>query len=490
MGIAMFTDVSRDYKDWDAISYVIETDFMSGFPDGTFRPYEKMALGDVCIVLSRLFPSERGKIRLSLEHWTLGYVVYCKEKGLLPDSISDPCGMCDAFVTNEQLGQTVALLEDRLDLTTSDIDRPCSELGSLSAPVTRISLAKALYALAKAANQTFCLLIDPSRYNEALRLLNKHREVEYYRYYKQFLSPDISHAYDILLSCSHENDYVAFSAMLKIAELKHAHFSSLTARDKIFHYTSLNVLQKLIQPGGRLRLSPIAYLNDPTEGTTGVELAERVMRDKAYGPFFTNWERRYLKGVFVASFIVHSSEDQQKNGSIPMWGNYGHDGKGCAISIDSAALGTTVYKVCYQEKDATGRPNDGFSRYLSDLSKLLDDYFETIRTGNEWKPEKDPVFVFAKDAIEQVCYLYKTAYYSYEEEARIIRFVPLRDAERTEEILDGEVFPRIYSELEQPLQISSVILGPKVAAPERVAVALANHGIDVENIYLSKIPYR
>ena len=68
--------------------------------------------------------------------------------------------------------------------------------------------------------------------------------------------------------------------------------------------------------------------------------------------------------------------------------------------------------------------------------------------------------------------------------------MPLRDAERTEEILDGEVFPRIYSELEQPLQISSVILGPKVAAPERVAVALANHGIDVENIYLSKIPYR
>ena len=486
----MFTDINRDYKDWDAISYVIEAGLMSGFPDGSFLPYGGITFGTFCMVLSRLFPPENGMIEFISGHWALGYVKYCKERNFFSDDIDDLYRMVDTQVTNKQLSQTIRYLSDRFKISSSVIDNLCHDIEMFDAFASRISLAKLLYHLAIAVSRIVCSLAESSKSYELLTLLNKHRKRGYYRNYKQLLPSDISHAYDVLLSYSHEDDQTAFYNMMKTSELKRAHFYQVASVDKIFHYTSLNVLQKLIQPGGRLRLSPIAYLNDPTEGTIGVELAESVMRNKAYGPFFTNWERRYLKGVFVASFIVHSSEDQQKNGSIPMWGNYGHDGKGCAISIDSAALGTTVYKVCYQEKDTTGRPNDGFSRYLSNLSKLLDDYFETIRTGNEWKPEKDPVFVFAKDAIEQVCYLYKTAYYSYEKEARIIRFVPLRDAERTEEILDGEVFPRIYSELEQPLQISSVILGPKVAAPERVAVALANRGIDVENIYLSKIPYR
>ena len=286
----MFTDINRDYKDWDAISYVIEAGLMSGFPDGSFLPYGGITFGTFCMVLSRLFPPENGMIEFISGHWALGYVKYCKERNFFSDDIDDLYRMVDTQVTNKQLSQTIRYLSDRFKISSSVIDNLCHDIEMFDAFASRISLAKLLYHLAIAVSRIVCSLAESSKSYELLTLLNKHRKRGYYRNYKQLLPSDISHAYDVLLSYSHEDDQTAFYNMMKTSELKRAHFYQVASVDKIFHYTSLNVLQKLIQPGGRLRLSPIAYLNDPTEGTIGVELAESVMRNKAYGPFFTNWD--------------------------------------------------------------------------------------------------------------------------------------------------------------------------------------------------------
>ena len=100
------------------------------------------------------------------------------------------------------------------------------------------------------------------------------------------------------------------------------------------------------------------------------------MSDKEYRDFFSNWGRQYLKGVFIASFILHSEEDEQKNGSIPMWENYGDRGKGCAITVDVSRLGDDVYKVYYQSKNDPDELNDELSNYCKALSRQLDEYLQ------------------------------------------------------------------------------------------------------------------
>lgn len=495
----MFTDVDKTNSNWKAISYVVDNHLMSGYSDGSFRPNEPITFGELCYILSQKFTSEEKffniLIQPDMEHWANRYIKCCKDEGILPKKYinKDP----DAGITNDELFRIfehLAILMELPVYTVANLHREIEH----KKKATRAVLAEYLYAIAFIPLELFshaiCFNIDKSRYDVVLKFLHTHQKYGYYDRYKHLLPPDVSHAYDTLLHHACIDECNALSHMMEMKKLKEKYFHQLPKGTKIFHYTSLNVLQKLIQPDGRLRLSPIAYLNDSTEGSLGLELAENVMRNKEYHGFFSNWERRYLKGVFVASFILHSTEDQQKNGNIPMWANYGNSGEGCAISIDSGALGADVYQVCYQNKDDANQTNDKFLGYLESLSEYLDNYLEEVKTAADYKInfnfENDSVFVFAKDSVEQVCYLYKISYYAYEEEARIVQFLSLRDAKREENVRDDEIFPRIYSELKEPLQISSVILGPKVAHPERVAVALANQGINADQIFLSKIPYR
>lgn len=493
----MFTDIDETGSDWNAISYVVNNHFMSGYSDGSFRPNEPINFGELCHILSRKFTSEKKffdiLIRPDMGHWADSYIGHCEDENIIPTEVGhkDP----DEEVTNYELFQVFEHLTLLMKLPINTASNLYHKI-KYAEKATRLILAEYLYTITFVPSEKLSYMVYShvycSRYDVALNLLHTHRQYGYYDRYKHLLPPDISHAYDTLLQCTCIDECDAFSRMMEMKNLKERYFYRLPRGTKIFHYTSLDVLQKLVQPDGRLRLSPIAYLNDPTEGSLGIELAENVMCNKEYGSFFSNWERRYLKGVFVASFILHSTEDQQKNGNIPMWANYGNSGEGCAISIDSGTLGADVYQVCYQNKDDADQTNDKFLGYLKSLSEHLDNYLNKVRTAAGYKIdfENDSVFVFAKDSVEQVCYLYKTSYYTYEEEARIVQFLSLRDAKREENVRDDEIFPRIYSELKEPLQISSVILGPKVVHPERVAVALANQGINADQIFLSKIPYR
>lgn len=492
----MFTDIDNTRRDWKAISYVIDNHLMSGYSDGSFRPNEVITLGELCQILARHFTSEDDYFLLIIQSdgGNKVYFEYCKTKGLIPANFSYK--NLEDTITNNELFQIFKYLTNLMKLPDSTITDVYSGIRSDVQEASRASVAQYIYAITflpfNKMVSSICFNIAQHNYNFVLTSLNTHQQYGYYDKYKHLLPPDVSHAYDTILHYTYIDECDAFSRMMEIKDLREKYFCQLSKDTKIFHYTSLDVLQKLIQPDGRLRLSPIAYLNDPTEGSLGLELAENVMRNKEYHGFFSNWERRYLKGVFVASFILHSTEDQQKNGNIPMWANYGNSGEGCAISIDSDTLGADVYQVCYQNKDDADQTNDKFLGYLKSLSEHLDNYLNKVRTAAGYKIdfENDSVFVFAKDSVEQVCYLYKTSYYTYEEEARIVQFLSLRDAKREENVRDDEIFPRIYSELKEPLQISSVILGPKVAHPERVAVALANQGINADQIFLSKIPYR
>ena len=71
----MFTDVSRDHKDWDAINYVVDTGLMTGYVDGSFRPDDNISAGEVYLIIYRLFPNEEilQQLEASNGHWATLY---------------------------------------------------------------------------------------------------------------------------------------------------------------------------------------------------------------------------------------------------------------------------------------------------------------------------------------------------------------------------------------------------------------------------------
>lgn len=130
-----------------------------------------------------------------------------------------------------------------------------------------------------------------------------------------------------------------------------------------------------------------------------------------------------------------------------------------------------------------------FTECLNQIKSILEEYL----TNSEFDQSdlKNPVLLFVRDSLSQVCYLYKSRDYSYENEARIIRMQPFYEAKRKPEIIEGEIFPRIYAELQDKADIESVTLGPKVDSFEKYAVAIANQRIvEFENVYKSMIAYR
>lgn len=54
---SIFTDVTKGQKASGYIAEAQKAGYITGYPDGTFRPYEPITRGDMAIILSRVFPT-------------------------------------------------------------------------------------------------------------------------------------------------------------------------------------------------------------------------------------------------------------------------------------------------------------------------------------------------------------------------------------------------------------------------------------------------
>ena len=467
----MFTDVSRDHKDWDAINYVVDTGLMTGYADGSFRPDDNISAGEVYLIIYHLFPNEEilQKMGASNGHWATLYAKYCKHCGFISEDYLLSPEFLDRPISTDFLISCFQKIGEIKEIPLTSI------FMSLREPmVSRVHIAKFLYSFGKEICRNkepeIISYINQENDCDALRVINE------YSFCISFLPSDIRYAYIYVKQGPSAYQEKNFTYMMKIMRCKNAMFQKDAngvplSTMNLFQYTGWGALKGIAS--SPLWLTPVAYLNDPNEGKLGFDIAKGMF--KKIGAIFQNWDIKDIRQSFVGSFTMSQKE------SLPMWVHYGEGGNGCRIEFKCSDLKEPVYRVFYVKKR--------FTECLNQIKSILEEYLTDFEFDKS--DLKNPVLLFARDSLSQACYLYKSKDYSYENEARIIRMQPFYEAKRKPEIIEGEIFPRIYAELQDKAGIESVTLGPKVDSFEKYAVAIANQRIvEFEDVHKSMIAYR
>lgn len=245
-----------------------------------------------------------------------------------------------------------------------------------------------------------------------------------------------------------------------------------------WQYTSLAAVYKMLQAAGEpveihptvsLWLSNTAYLNDPNEGV----LFHEIMDRKGLQELREYFNEKKLSGeteigtseVYVASL---SCDEEER---LPMWVQYGDWGRGCRIE----------FKVSER---------DGFRKLkYYDKDKLPLQEAQDYIIGQSCFAVKLVLVDILKKYMRKNAFLYKAKYYEHENEVRILRIASAKDTKgEAENILAGEVFPRMHLESYHCMKILSITLGPRCENPEHVALALKKLGVPV--VKKSKIQFR
>jgi hypothetical protein len=278
---------------------------------------------------------------------------------------------------------------------------------------------------------------------------------------------------------------------------------------EIAHYTNLNSLKELIKDGAKLRISNAAYLNDPTEGLAFEECLKSIWEKDIYKKYINldcsfnedNQEIKY-NNTYIASFSAQTDY-------LPMWVQYGDDAQGCSLVLNKEIFDKSeiekikaeiskirksegvvekksycLYNVNYISPDGSDL-NDSIKKEISEIGKVLHECMIALEDIND----RDVVFDFARTMIEQVRYLFKTSAYKHEKEMRIIIFSEIENTKTEEFIREGDLFPRVFVELEKELKFDKIIFGSKVSKVVEKVPYLMKSG-KIKKVYKSTIKYK
>jgi DNA uptake lipoprotein len=306
--------------------------------------------------------------------------------------------------------------------------------------------------------------------------------------------------------------------LLSVSELKKSFLN--TSPKPVGHYTKLSTLKFLIKPNNLndgkentpeitatnrntnkkpcLRLNNVSYMNDPSEGVVFLELLKQTNTDIAEAvddlySFENIGSRQKLTGK--NTFLVSLSKNIDT--SLPMWTQYTDDAQGACLVFNPEFFdykddGAIIMK-CESSELSDTDDNDDFKecyclygvqymKWNDDEQKyeLNDDLQESIKsiceklsalniTKNKDKKEKEKLKAATQNLLDQVRFLFKDNIYAYEAEERIIKSES--DPKKVKFTGDNENFvvPHTYIEIDKPLMIDEVILGPKVKNPTEAA---------------------
>ncbi len=467
-----------------AIDFVTDHGIMAGDEKGNFNPKAHVTLAELCVFLVQFFtlsefitPTDRSRIPESFLEFA-PYFNACEEAGLIPENFA------------ERIGQDVSIDEMRQVLSRADkalfpfspywlsLDKfPGQDL-------TRGICAQLIYRFSEhIAHMASRALLNPDAPDLSFLLSFPDR----YSWIPELASSDLYQIFSLLKSqkpnVPFRDQVEKFSFMRDICNLKQKFAYQGDA--PLYHYTSLYALEKLTLPNAQFHLSNTACLNDPQEGLLGMnKLSKRSVLDTQTG------KRWYAVSKVSSDVPVHPSfiaSFMTKGDVLPMWVQYGSGGAGCCLALNPQQICEPLYSVTYSSKEI-----NAFFRKIFDL---LRNYHLLCFVS---PLDSDPVFQYAKAILEQGCYLYKDASYKHEQEVRIITFAPVLKAKREAAPRPGEAFPRVYWEtplqknrnMDSGLNFSSITLGPTVANPEQIAVALAQRGYHHSFVKKSKIKFR
>lgn len=275
------------------------------------------------------------------------------------------------------------------------------------------------------------------------------------------------------------------------------------------HYTRGSVLQTLLKQennisngeqyeiNGRTRLYNVSYMNDPEEGKIldrflGLEKSYNSQKEVSSSPWFlmsltkaidelTMWSQYgdNAEGVCLLfkpdSFLeVNSIGDVEWLTQKDVLSNYYK--KEVEEKVPSVNSKDYLYRMCYLDESALEdgklniEPDKNKSLTESEIERiqsLLNDIHSILLKSE--KEEKCSEFNNdINNLLEEIRYLFKTTAYSYEEELRILKYSELKPNNEKIKIHNIEPAAKLYIERDMPIQLKSIIFGPKFKESETV----------------------
>ena len=191
---------------------------------------------------------------------------------------------------------------------------------------------------------------------------------------------------------------------------------------------------------------------------------------------------------------------------LPMWSQYGNDGKGCCLiirndffdyverdnfDINAIAGGTELIGKIQQEKgkEKLNEDSQDLEKYalhkvtymenqkincddeekqikiisrIAEVLVALENYIINDIEDDGLKKEIDE---FVMGTLDQVRFLYKDISYEHEKELRLVKFSETSYQDDNPNF----IVPKLYIEINKPIEYKEIILGPKVEQPSIIS---------------------
>ena len=297
-------------------------------------------------------------------------------------------------------------------------------------------------------------------------------------------------------------------ALEKIVSELNAKQQAKTAPALLHHYTDGAGLLGILQ-SGRIRMTSIFHLNDPSELRHGIEMACAALERQAVGrhPAVQKFSQQFaevmrnqldqLACVFITSFSEHGDD-------LGQWRSYGADGRGFALGFNGPGLekyfseqgetGTTI-SIEYSDAEA-----------LSVMERMVATVLPVISLPVGQKLEDGAIRDFLTRlsstfslALLRVALLFKHSGYVNEREYRFLKYSslhkPPKDLQYRARGATIVPFAEFHWRANGPQLFRKIIVGPasSLAAAKQFAesclelTGLADQRIEIVH---STIPYR
>lgn len=281
----------------------------------------------------------------------------------------------------------------------------------------------------------------------------------------------------------------------------------------VVHYTNLNTADIVIMnPEARLRYSNVVFMNDPEEGKVLLDF----FLDTPLKHAFEKGTMEEDNNIYLGSFLPEDKADY-----LVMWRTYGknelkEEAAGCSITFkraffDSEDSGLHVdmrfgetdptdrqalYHVLYYDKEKCTLVSDTMPEMVEDVNRHMKELQKELAALLLLKDKSDICDEGKKNAainkfvyryVSELRYFFKSADYQFEKELRVIKYYLPKDAAVKVETSINRLPRRLYIESTNLVRanIAKIILGPKVAHPERwmyldAVMAQGGYNMDLE----------
>jgi tetratricopeptide (TPR) repeat protein len=239
--------------------------------------------------------------------------------------------------------------------------------------------------------------------------------------------------------------------------------------------------------GAKMQYSNAIYMNDPMEGKVFFHYLNEPEIEAAY----VNGEKRNETSVYLGSFLpaADKSNTVSHEDELVMWRTYGKDENGKEAAGCSVVLSSDFFKKTVSEKDkmATGDMSSDLLNviYIKQKKSLANDVAgktiasnigilrqllkKLLKLGKAY-PQDSEFYRSIENTVfkelSRISYLFKTADYQFENEVRVITYMPRgSDLVKCREMKEpGKPPKRFFIESENDIlpYIKKIYLGPKV----------------------------